>query len=85
MCSDHCGKYVEILRKGTVSAYFQANSLKLCENCAFQQIFHTWKSGEITVFFAADVICKMRNLPIPREYEEVLELHNILSGGSLEY
>ena len=43
---------MEILWKGTVSAEFRANRLKLCENCAFLQNFHIKKLGEITIFFA---------------------------------
>ena len=30
----------------------KANRLKLCRNCAFVQNCHTWKLGEITVFYA---------------------------------
>ena len=43
---------MEILWKGTVSAWFRANSLKLWESCAFPQSFHTRKLGEIVVFYA---------------------------------
>ena len=43
---------VEILWKGTVSAKFRAIHPKLCGNCAFPQNFHTWKLGEIAVFYA---------------------------------
>ena len=42
---------MEVLWKGTVSAYFRANRPKLCGNCSFPQNFHTRKLGEITVFF----------------------------------
>ena len=31
---------------------------KLCRNCAFQQNFHTRKSGEITVFYAVKITIK---------------------------
>ena len=44
-----------VFRTVTVSAYFRANRLKLCGNCAFPQNFNTRKSGEITRFFAVDV------------------------------
>ena len=42
---------VEILWKGTVSAYFRTIRSKLCRNCAFLQNFRTRKLGEITIFF----------------------------------
>ena len=40
-----------MLRKGTVSAEFQVNHPKLCENCAFPKKLQTRKLGEITVFY----------------------------------
>ena len=42
---------MEILWKGTVSAYFRANRPKLWGNCAFPENFHTMELGEITVFY----------------------------------
>ena len=46
---------MEILQKGTVSAEFRANCLKLCANFVFPQNFHTPKLGEITVFYAKKI------------------------------
>ena len=43
---------MEILWKGTVSAWFRAIRRKLCGDCAFPQNFRTRNLGEITVFFA---------------------------------
>ena len=43
---------VEILWKGTVSAWFRAIHLKLCGRYAFPQNFYTRKLDEITVFCA---------------------------------
>ena len=43
---------MEILWKGTVSAYFLANRPNLRENYAFPQKFHQIKLVEVTVFFA---------------------------------
>ena len=41
---------MEILQKCTVSTEIQTIRPKLCENCAFPQIFHIRKLVEITVF-----------------------------------
>ena len=46
---------MEILQKGTVSAEFRANCLKLCANCVFPQNFHTRKLGETAVFYAKKI------------------------------
>ena len=43
---------VEILCKGTVSAYFRANRRKPWENCVFPQNSHTMKLCEIIAFHA---------------------------------
>ena len=47
---------VEISWKGTVSAYFWANGLKICRNSAFPQDFSTKKLAEIKVFYAVPVV-----------------------------
>ena len=47
---------MEIFRKGIVSPEFWANLPKLCLNCAFLQNFYTKKLGEITVFWAVDLL-----------------------------
>ena len=44
--------------KRTVSVEFRVIHPKLCGNCAYPQIFHTRKLGEITVFHA---ICTFKN------------------------
>ena len=43
---------MEILWKGTVSAYVLANRPNLRENYTFPQKFHQIKLVEVTVFFA---------------------------------
>ena len=64
---------MEIFWKGTVSAEFRANRLKLCGNCAFPQNVHTRKLGEITVFFA---VLKSANRSGETK-EQILEAGNI--------
>ena len=46
---------MKILWKGTVSAEFRAIRSKLFRSCAFAQNSHTWKLGEITIFYAVEV------------------------------
>ena len=57
---------------------FRENHRKLYGNCAFPQIFHTRKLGEITVFYAVQVRIKMLSRGVFRA------LRSFHSGEPLE-
>ena len=72
---------VEILRKGTISAYFQANRPKLYGNCAFPQNFHTKKLDEITVFYAV-IVCIFWIITVLLAFTEIATFHFVYPGDT---